>query len=354
MKAIATRIARLIGGLLLLGTVLVAYNYLRHIVYWHPTEEVAFSSADGTELRGTLIMPSAEGVHPAVVMLHGSGPESRSGPAYHVLSNAIVRSGVGVLFYDKRGVGESDGDFDSATYEDFVADASAAVGLLASRDDIDPAKIGLHGNSEGGWLAPEIAYSTGQVAFIFNRVGPALPWMQNVIWEVRNDLLAAGVAESDVEPLLAITLRRWNYYLAAAEDPTLVDSPERDEINAELKRLIETVPGADSELPDSLAEYDPELYADIAAEVGYDQTPYLEALDIPMIYTFGETDINVPTAESVAYLEAFRKAHGKDIDIVVFEGVGHPMAHWTGMFQGGYIPAFMELLHDWYSAQAVR
>ena len=88
--------------------------------------------------------------------------------------------------------------------------------------------------------------------------------------------------------------------------------------------------------------------------MGYDQTPFLEALDIPMIFTFGDVDINIPTAESVAYLEAFRERHGKDIDIVVFEGVGHPMAHWTGLFYGGYLPGLMALMDDWYSDKAVR
>lgn len=354
MKSIAIRTATALGAVIAIIILLVGYNLLRHYVYWFPTDEVAFTSEDGTALKGTLVKPSAEGVHPVVVMLHGSGPESRSGPGYRILTNAIVRSGVAVLFYDKRGAGESGGDFDTAIYTDFIADAVAAVHFLASRDDIDSGNIGLHGNSEGGWFTPEVAFTTGQVAYTFNRVGPPLPWMQTVIWEVRSDLLAAGVAESDLEPLLDVTLRRWNYYVATAADPSLADGPERDAINAELRRLIETIPGADSELPDELATYDPDLYADLAVEIGYDQTPYLEALDIPMMYSFGETDINIPTAESVTYLEGFRQKHGKDIDIVVIEGVGHPMANWTGMFNAGYVPAFMEVLTSWYSEQAVR
>ena len=353
MRTAAKRIAASTGFIVVIAVMLLGYNALRHLVFWAPNDEISFESPDGVVIRGSLIKPSEDGVHPVVVMLHGSGPESRSGPGYRVLTNAIVRAGVAVLFYDKRGTGDSGGDFETATYADFIADAIAAVRFLAERDDIDTTRIGLHGNSESGWFTPEIAYTSGQVAFIFNRVGPPLPWMQNVIWEVRNDLLAAGIAEADLEPLLDVTMRRWQYYVAAAADPSLAAGGERDAINAELERLRAAVPGAAAELPAEVAPYDRARYADLAIEVGYDPTPYLEAIDVPLVYAFGETDINVPTARSVAYLEEFRRQNNKDIEIVVFAGVGHPMAHWTGLFYGGYLPGFMAMMEEWYSARAV-
>jgi pimeloyl-ACP methyl ester carboxylesterase len=354
MKSIAKRVSKFLGVVLLLVAVLFGYNVLRFMVFWAPSEEVAFESEPGVTIRGTLVKPAGDGNFPAVVMLHGAGPEERDGPGYRVLSNAIVRSGVAVLLYDKRGVGESDGDFESALYADFVADAMAAVRYLASRDDIDAGNIGVHGNSEGGWFTPEIAYRTGQVAYIFNRVGPPLSWIDNVIWEVRNDLLAAGVPAESVEPLLDNTKRRWEYYIAAGSDPSLAHGPVRDAIDEELKRLVAATPAALSELPAELPPYDPKLYADYAANFGYDPGPFLEAIDIPMIYTFGKNDINVPTEDSVAFLESFRKEFEKDIRIEAYDGVGHYMAGWTGLLSGGYIPPFVKTLEDWYSAQAVR
>ena len=354
MKSIAKMIAGLVGMVLLLAVALLTWNYLRFMVFWAPTEEVAFESDPGITIRGTLIKPADEGTFPAVVLLHGSGPENRSGPGYRALTNVIVRSGVAVLLYDKRGVGESDGDFGSAEYSDFIADAVAAVNYLAERDDIDPRNIGLHGNSESGWLTPEIAHTTGRVAWVFNRVGPPLAWMDNVIWEVRNDSLADGVSEADIESVLAATRRRWEYYIAAAADPSLAMGPEREAINAELARLIEDIPAARPQVPEELAAYDAEAYAIRARRYAYDPRPFLESIDVPMIYTFAEDDINVPTVESVAFLESFREQYDKDIRIVVYEGVGHAMAGPTGLFSAGYIPAFVETLEDWYRAQAIN
>ena len=91
------------------------------------SEDVQFSNRD-VQLTGTLIMPSKGGRHPAIVLVHGSGAENRE----HVLPFArfLIRLGIAVLGYDKRGVGESTGDWNTATFEDLAGDAVAAVGYL--------------------------------------------------------------------------------------------------------------------------------------------------------------------------------------------------------------------------------
>lgn len=354
MKTTLMRVLKTTGALLLLVTALIGYNYLRHLVYWLPTEDVTFTSEDGISLAGTLLMPEGEAPHAAVVMLHGSGPEDRRGPGYRILSNQIARSGVAVLFYDKRGVGESGGDFASARYPDFVNDAIAAVNFLAKRSDIDASRIGLHTNSEGGWFGPEVAVRTGHVAFIFNRVAPPFAWIDNVLWEVRNDALAAGVPESEIDRVVDVRRRSWHYYLDAHADPSLSSGPTRDAINAELQRVIADVPNAGEALPNELVAYDPADYRDLAAEIGYNPIPFLEQLEIPLLYTFGETDINVPTREAVEFLEAFRRQNDKEIEILVFDGVGHSMAAPRGFLYGGYIPELMRAMRDFYGAWAIK
>jgi pimeloyl-ACP methyl ester carboxylesterase len=225
---------------------------------------------------------------------------------------------------------------------------------LAERDDIDATRIGLHANSESGWFTPEIAVRTGKVAFVFNRVGPPLSWMENVIWEVRNDAQAAGIAEADIASVVEVTRRRWQYYVDAASDPSLAEGPEPDAINAELRRIVAEVPGAESEVPTELPPYDRELYERYQANFGYDPLPFLIQLDIPVVYTFAEQDINVPTEQSVAFLERFREQHDKDIEIVVIQDVGHLMAAPRGFLYGGYVPELIEVMDEFYSDWAIR
>ena len=74
-------------------------------------EDVRFASGD-VQLAGTLLAPSTAGKHPAIILVHGSGAENRE----FILPFArfLVRRGMAVLGYDKRGVGGSTGDWQTA------------------------------------------------------------------------------------------------------------------------------------------------------------------------------------------------------------------------------------------------
>ena len=107
-------------------------------------------------LSGTLCMPRSSGRHAAVVILQGSGGESRWG-TNRFIADQFARSGIAALVYDKRGAGVSTGDWKTSSYEDLANDVQAGIDLLASRSDIDPGRIGLHGHSEGGIIAAIVA-----------------------------------------------------------------------------------------------------------------------------------------------------------------------------------------------------
>ena len=83
----------------------------------YETHDVVFRNGDIT-LGGTVALPRSQGPHPAVVMVHSSGNQSRNGPVgyFRLLANLLAANGVVTLVYDKRGVGESTGSWTSATF----------------------------------------------------------------------------------------------------------------------------------------------------------------------------------------------------------------------------------------------
>jgi hypothetical protein len=92
-------------------------------------ERVTFRS-DSVELGGTVYLPEAPPhTLPGVVILQGSSANLRD--AYHFYADHFARTGFAVLVFDKRGHGESGGDYGAATYEDLARDAAAAVGAAA-------------------------------------------------------------------------------------------------------------------------------------------------------------------------------------------------------------------------------
>jgi cephalosporin-C deacetylase-like acetyl esterase len=122
----------------------------------YDTIDVSFRNGPVT-LSGTLCIPRAPGQHPAVVLLQGSGGETRWG-TNRFIADRFARAGIAALVYDKRGSGASTGDWKVSSYDDLANDAVAGIDLLASRPDVDAKLIGLHGHSEGGIIAPSLLF----------------------------------------------------------------------------------------------------------------------------------------------------------------------------------------------------
>ncbi|MGE0227498.1 MAG: alpha/beta hydrolase [Dehalococcoidia bacterium] len=123
-------------------------------------ETVSFETSDGLTLRGWYV-PSRNGA--AVALIHGSGG-SRMGPARH--ARMLVRHGYGVLLFDVRGHGESDGTTNALGWGAYP-DSKAARDYLASRPDVDPNRIGLLGLSMGAEIAIEsAAHDDGYAAIV--------------------------------------------------------------------------------------------------------------------------------------------------------------------------------------------
>ena len=136
------------------------------VVLDHREAPVRFSCG-GARLTGTMYLPLTEGLHPAVVWIHGSGPQPRL--SYGPLVESFVRDGIAFFSYDKRGVGESEGNCCPDEHGHFnlvTADAVGAVAALRTSPFVDPAQVGFVGASAAGWIIPRAAEESGGVAFV--------------------------------------------------------------------------------------------------------------------------------------------------------------------------------------------
>jgi pimeloyl-ACP methyl ester carboxylesterase len=113
-------------------------------------ETVRFTASDGVDLEGWY-RPSQNGA--SVLMLSGGG-SNRRGTLRH--AEMLVRHGYGVLVYDPRGSGNSEGTVNSYGWG-WEKDAAAALDFLAGRDDVEPGRVGVLGLSTGGDIAIDIA-----------------------------------------------------------------------------------------------------------------------------------------------------------------------------------------------------
>jgi hypothetical protein len=150
---------------------------------------VTFVGGGGVILHGIVVEPRPSGKRrPALVMLEGAGNRGRQElrPAAEVLA----RNGVITLIYDKRKVGYS---LLRRDYGLLAADAVAAVGLLATRRDVDPSRLGLWAQSEGAYVAPLAWNRSSAIKFVITVGAIGVTPAVQTAWGYDQFLRHAGV-----------------------------------------------------------------------------------------------------------------------------------------------------------------
>src|SRR5690242_699397 len=164
------------------------------------------------------------GKHPAIILVHGSGAENRD----YMLPWArfLIRRGVAVLGYDKRGVGESTGDWNTASFDDLAGDVVAAFEYLKTRNDIDRLHNGVLGISQAGWIMPLAAVRAKDMGFLISISGAGVPAAETTLDQARNEMTMTGMPSQTVDEIISLlklqyefarTGNGWDEYSAARE-----------------------------------------------------------------------------------------------------------------------------------------
>jgi alpha/beta superfamily hydrolase len=173
--------------------------------YLYTSQEVTYNNTKADiSLAGTLTLPSKQGIFPTVILIAGYGPKDRDatgmGHKYFLtLADYLTQQGIGILRFDKRGVGQSTGSFETSTSRDFADDVIASINYLKSRSDIDAHKIGLIGISEGGLIASMAAAESLDVAFMVLMAPAVITNVEDLVEMTARQLRADGASYNFIE-----------------------------------------------------------------------------------------------------------------------------------------------------------
>ena len=315
-------------------------------------ETVQFASGD-IALAGTLILPEGSQPHPAVVLFHGSGLQKRD----LITARWFAAEGIAALAYDKRGVGESGGDFRKVPFMELCDDGLSAIKYLKSRKEIDAKRIGVWGLSQGGWLGPLAASRSADVAFVIAVSGPDVSPGEQMIVYYANELREQGMDEGDVRE--ASTVRRdiWSYMSSGL-------GYEKTKAELDEARTKRWYSQAKVQQDDSFGPLP--TPAELSKPVGrsaiwfkreavYDPVPALRALWVPALFLFGNHDQLIPVDESVAVIQrVLVEDKHRDFTIWVFPNVDHEMRLVTREATGAIDPEYLKTMHDWLSAHVLN
>ncbi|MDQ6929420.1 MAG: alpha/beta fold hydrolase [Candidatus Eremiobacteraeota bacterium] len=281
------------------------------------SEVIRFISGDA-RLVGTLYSAPGPGLHPAIVLLHGSGEEPRTNPTFNTAAARFTAAGFDVFAYDKRGVGESGGKFSHfASLESLALDGIAAIHAMQAHSGIDARRIGVWGISQGAYVGPVMATLSSDVAFVIGVSGGGIAISRQNIFASGSELLNSGYSPEDVREIEQYRRVLWAYYgtglgKQAAEGMAIQMSGRPWFSRLHFTRAIPDV--------DTL---DPGLRAAMEAGV-YDPISDVGRVKVPVLYIFGYKDSLGPSDESASNLMlAYARAGNRHADFIIFPNAGH-------------------------------
>src|SRR5437763_10845535 len=142
-------------------------------------------------LAGSLTLPGRVPA-PALVAVHGAEAALRSYPLYEHLHAVLPGAGFAAVTFDRRGEGSSTGEPSGGRFELLADDAVAVVEHVAALPEIDTARVGLWGISQGGWVAPLAAARSARVAFLALVASAGVSPAEQMRWTVPRQLRLAG------------------------------------------------------------------------------------------------------------------------------------------------------------------
>ncbi len=290
--------------------------------YPYRAEDVSFASSAATAtLAGTLTIPQGAGPFPAAVLVGGSGPTDRDETiAEHkpflVLADFLTRKGVAVLRYDKRGIGQSKGNFASATVTDLARDAQAALAYLRTRKEVDPKRLGIVGHSEGGILASFAATQSSDANWVVLMATPATTGERTLLRQSELLARAVGLPEEQITQSLAFNRKA---YAAVRSERDLAALAKKLQTLVDQSGLASAVPPA--ALQAQLRMMTSPWFREF---LDYDPLPALGELQCPVLALSGDRDLQVDSLENVPLLrKAYETSGNKDFTVVEIEGVNH-------------------------------
>ena len=318
------------------------------------TEAVSYPNpASGLKLAGTLTLPEGQGPFPAVVLITGSGTQDRDETIFGhkpflVIADALTRKGLAVLRVDDRGAGGSErGAPDSAGIPAFATDVAAGVALLRARQDIDPARIGLLGHSEGGQVAPLVASEDPRLAFLVLTAAPGVDGTQLMLAQNRAIYAANGLPDDQVD-IIVKNRAAWFEAVRGAKDT--------DEARARLTAVLDRqgLSATSPERKGAMALTSPGFRYFLSAN----PADALAKVKAPVLAIGGSKDLQIDAKANLAAIKA-ALANNQDVTIREFPGLNHLLQTADkglvveyGQIEETIAPSALSTIVDWTVAHA--
>jgi hypothetical protein len=329
-------------------------------------EEVSFVNPRGkNRIAGTLTIPEGKGPFPGVLLLTGSGAQDRDETVFGhrpflVLADYLTRRGVAVLRVDDRGVGGSEGSHARSTLLDLSDDAVSGIAYLRARNEVDRARIGLLGHSQGGLVGSIAAVRMSDaVSFLVLLASVGMPGDELLQRQSAMVAKQQGAGAAQIERQDEIQAR---IYSALKEPGDSAAVAER--VRPLVAELLQYIPEDQANaMGGREVTIDRQLLALLSPSfrslLVHDPRPVLRQVRSPVLALNGEKDVQVPAKESLAGIEkALLEGRNKDVTVRTMPGLNHlfqtcengSIAEYASI-EETMSPVVLETIGDWIAAR---
>ena len=312
------------------------------------TRDTTFVGQGAARLKGRLILPPGDGPVPIMVEVHGS--EGANALDFNAFQRFAPASGVGVFVYAKRGSGGSEGRY-TQDFHVLAEDAAAAVVEARRMAGTRAGRVGLHGASQGGWVAP-LAASLTPVDFVTVGFGLAYGVLSEDSDQVIQDLKAKGWGPdvlakareiTDVTGAFVASRGAVGFDGLEAVRARYRAEPWYADIKGEFTGMLLNAPN------EQIIAMAPQL--DGGTSWDYDPLPVLSSLNTAMLWIQAERDTGAPPEATRRRLIAL-SAQGRPITLLEYPDTDHGIVRFETGPDGrrtslGYAPGYYQAVLDW-------
>jgi uncharacterized protein len=301
----------------------------------YKAEEVEYDNADKTvHLGATLTYPLSGSHFPAAILISGSGQQDRDETImghkpFAVIADRLTKLGFAVLRVDDRGVGKSKGEVGKASSADFAKDVITSLDYLKKRKEIDTARIGLIGHSEGGLIASVVAAERKDINFIILLAGPGIKGSDLLAEQGEQVLLKSGSSKEAVAAYLPFYNKIISLSLEGLDSVTLAAKAGK-----ELEEWKQTVkPAYLHELGFDSGEGAKAILHNLISSFSApwmqyflksDASVFLQQVSAKVLALNGEKDIQVVAASNTGGIrKALQKSTSPLYEVKIIPGLNH-------------------------------
>lgn len=291
------------------------------------SKDYSFFTSDGIKLVGSLKRPISEKKSPLIILIHGSGNDSRENEYYKLLTKEFCNIGYAVFSYDKRGCNASTGSWLSVPFS-YLKDDVLTIVMEFSKDSTFT-KIGLWGGSEGSNIAIWAAAESKDIDFVIAQSFTPMTFAeqnkfvkQTRINNYPNTSKQKIKELMDLQDLLYEYVRTGNgydKYIAAFNNlrnepwfSDILNEPVTE--NGQWSKWYKT-------------------------KLDIESSKFIDSISIPVLFVWGQNDVLIDVQRSVNILKLAKQ----NANIKIFENANH------SLYAGGRKPVHLQFIKDWLS-----